>query len=171
MGNINMLRTACAGIALLAFTNSMISPALAAGCAKPADAIALRAAVMQQQLMVAAFQCQESDTYNRFVIAYRKELRSSDAALKSFFLQRDGKRGEDSYDRFKTKAANIWGLEQARHSAAFCADAHELYRDVLDNRNSLARFVEARADAFDIGDICIESRPGGAMLASSATRP
>ena len=96
-----MFKTACATIALIALAN----PALAAGCVTPKDAAALKTAVMQQALMVAAFQCREASAYNGFVTIYRKELQSSDAVLKAFFVQRGG--GESGYDRFKTKAANI----------------------------------------------------------------
>src|SRR3954471_22821785 len=118
-----MLKTASAAIALLALAN----PALAAGCANPVDASALKTAVMQQELMVAALQCHEASAYNRFVMAYRGELQSSDAALKAFFVRRGGEHGEAGYDTFKTKAANLSALEQARHAGAFCADAHALY--------------------------------------------
>ena len=50
-----MLKTASATIALLALAN----PALAASCASPSEAAALRTAVIQQELMVAALQCHE----------------------------------------------------------------------------------------------------------------
>jgi hypothetical protein len=162
-----MLKSTAAGIALLAFANpALISPAFAAGCASPADAAALKTAVIQQELMVAAFQCHEAGAYNRFVTTYRSELQSLDAALKSFFIRRDGRRGEASYDSFKTKAANLSGLEQARHGDAFCADAHALYREAFANRGSLMSLVESREA--NIGDICVESRP---VLARTDARP
>ena len=162
-----MLKSAAAGIALLALANpALISPALAAGCASPVDAAALKTAVIQQELMVAAFQCHEAGAYNRFVTTYRSELQSSDAALKSFFIRRDGRRGEASYDSFKTKAANLSGLEQARHGDAFCADAHALYRAAFANQGSLMSFVESREA--NIGNICVESRP---VLARTDAKP
>jgi hypothetical protein len=162
-----MLKSAAAGIALLALANpALISPALAAGCASPADAAALKTAVIQQELMVAAFQCHEAGAYNRFVTTYRGELQSSDAALKSFFIRRDGRRGEDGYDSFKTKAANLWGLEQARHADAFCAEAHALYGAAFANQGSLMSFVESREA--NIGNICVESRP---VLARTDAKP
>ena len=70
-----MLKTASATIALLALAN----PALAAACATPGEATALRTAVIQQELMVAALQCQEAPAYNRFVTTYRGELQTSEA--------------------------------------------------------------------------------------------
>jgi len=161
-----MLKSASAAIALLALNISATAPAFAAGCATPADADALKAAVIQQELMVAAFQCHETGAYNRFVTVYQRELQSSDAALKTFFIRRDGRRGEAGYDTFKTKAANLWGLEQARHSDAFCADAHALFEAVFANQGNLTSFVETRS--VNIGNICVEGRP---MLARTDARP
>jgi len=152
-----MFRTACATIALLALAN----PALAAaGCATASDAAALKTAAMQQELMVAAFQCREASAYNGFVTLYRNELQSSDADLKAFFVRRGGEAG---YDTFKTKAANLSALEQARHSDAFCADAHALFAAVLAHRGSLVSFVDSLTAGPNAGSICIESRPMLAM--------
>jgi hypothetical protein len=164
-----MLKTACASIALLALNVSLASPALAAGCASPVDAAALKTAVMQQELMVAALQCHETGAYNRFVMTYRPELQSSDATLKAFFVRRGGEHGEAGYDAFKTKAANLSALEQARDSRAFCADAHALYAAALSNQGSLMSFVDARST--DIGNICVESRPVPAALARAEIKP
>ncbi|HYJ35612.1 MAG TPA: hypothetical protein VEV64_05610 [Rhizomicrobium sp.] len=155
-----MLRTASAAIALLALAN----PALAAGCATPNEAAALRTAVIQQELMVAALQCHETAAYNRFVMTYRGELQASDATLKTFFVRRGGEHGEAGYDTFKTKAANLSALEQARNGGAFCADAHALFASAFANRASLMSFVDAHAASTDLGGICAESRP---VLASA----
>jgi hypothetical protein len=163
-----MFRTACATIAFMALAN----PALAAGgCATATDAFALKTAVMQQELMVAAFQCRETDAYNRFVTTFRGELQSSDAALKAFFIRRGGEHGEAGYDSFKTKAANLSALEQARHSAAFCADAHALYAAAFAHQGSLMSFVDSRTAATDIGNICVESRPVAPVLARADAGP
>lgn len=160
-----MLKTACATIALLALSN----PALAASCASPVDAAALKTAVMQQELMVAALQCHETGAYNRFVMTYRPELQSSDATLKAFFVRRGGEHGEAGYDAFKTKAANLSALEQARDARAFCADAHALFAAALSNQGSLMSFVDARST--DIGNICVESRPTPPVMARAEVRP
>lgn len=159
-----MLKTASAAIALLALAN----PALAAGCATQSEAAALRTAVIQQELMVAALQCHETNAYNRFVTSYRGELQASDATLKSFFVRRGGEHGEAGYDTFKTKAANLSALEQARNAGAFCADARALFASAFANRGTLLEFVEAHAGSTDIGGICTESRP---ILARSEVRP
>ena len=145
-----MLKTASATIALLALAN----PVLAANCATPNEAAALRTAVIQQELMVAALQCHEASAYNRFVMTYRGELQTSDATLKTFFVRRGGEHGEAGYDTFKTKAANLSALEQARHGDAFCADAHALFASAFANRGSLMSFVETHAASTDLGGIC-----------------
>jgi hypothetical protein len=158
-----MWKTACATFALLALAN----PALAAGCASPTDASALKTAVLQQELMVAALQCHETSAYNRFVMSYRGELQSSDASLKAFFVRRGGEHGETGYDTFKTKAANLSALEQARDSNSFCADAHALFTAALAHRGTLMSFVEAKSSDTGIGNICIESRP---VMAADAAK-
>ena len=86
-----MLKIASASIALLALANpALTNSAWAAGCATPSEAAALKTAVIQQELMVAALQCHETAAYNRFVMNYRGELQASDATLKSFFVRRGG---------------------------------------------------------------------------------
>lgn len=152
---MNLFQSLCAGIALVSLAN----PALAAPCASPSEAAALKTSVMLQQMMVAAFQCRESAAYNRFISTYRGELQSSDAALKAFFVRRGGERGEAGYDTFKTKAANLSGLEQARDARGFCADTRALFIAAAQHRGSLASFVEARSAGMDIGAICKDSRP------------
>jgi hypothetical protein len=159
------LKITGATIALLALSN----PALAAGCASPIDAAALKTAVMQQELMVAALQCHEAGAYNRFVMTYRPELQSSDATLKAFFVRRGGEHGEAGYDTFKTKAANLSALEEARNAGTFCADAHALFAAALSNQGSLMSFVDARST--DIGNICVESRPTPLALARAEVKP
>ncbi|OAI45265.1 hypothetical protein AYO42_03030 [Rhizomicrobium sp. SCGC AG-212-E05] len=161
---MKLLQTTCAGIALLALAN----PALAAACATPGEAAALKTAVMHQAMMVAALQCKEVNAYNRFIKTYRGELQSSDAALKGFFVRRGGERGEAGYDSFKTKAANISGLEQARDTKGFCADARALFAASALNAGSLASFVEARSAGMDIGAICKDSRP---VMVKASPRP
>jgi hypothetical protein len=163
-----MLKYACASIALLALSN----PALAAsGCANPTEAAALKTAVLQQELMVAALQCRESGAYNRFVNTYRPELQTSDASLKAFFVRRGGEHGEAGYDAFKTKAANLSALENARDARAFCADAHALFEAAMSHRGSLMSFVNTRAGAADVGNVCIDSRPGPVLAAAETKAP
>jgi hypothetical protein len=90
--------------------------------------------------------------------------------LKTFFVRRGGEHGEAGYDTFKTKAANLSALEQARNAGGFCADAHVLFQAALANRGTLMSFVDAHAGAADIGNICVESRPAP-VLAHAVEKP
>jgi hypothetical protein len=161
---MTLRRSACVAIPL-ALGAFLADPVLAAGCASQAEVAALKTAVMQQELMVAALQCHEAGAYNRFVSSWRGELQSSDATLKAFFVRRGGEHGEAGYDTFKTKAANLSGLEQARDAHAFCADAHALFAAAKRHHGTLASFVESRASG-PLGGICAESRPAPVMTAA-----
>ena len=165
-----MLKSVCASISLLALSVALTNRVLALDCATPADIAALKTAVMQQELMVAALQCREAGAYNRFVIDYRGELQASDATLKAFFARRGGKHGEAGYDTFKTKAANLSALAQARNTRSFCADAHALFVAASAHRGSLMSFVEAQTAATSIGTMCVE--PGSTqVLARGEAKP
>ena len=91
--------------------------------------------------MVAGFTCQASDAYNRFVLAYRPELQKSDADLKTYFLRREGARGEAAYDTFKTKLANLSSLSDIANTTGYCANTHAAFALALESRQSLASFV------------------------------
>lgn len=110
-------------------------------CTTPDEMAALRTAAIQQELMVAGFTCQASDAYNRFVLAYRPELQKSDADLKTYFLRREGARGEAAYDTFKTKLANLSSLSDIANTTGYCANTHAAFALALESRQSLASFV------------------------------
>src|SRR5690242_14438687 len=112
LANATMTAIACS----LLFNPAMGSES----CVSPSDATALKTAAVQQQLMVAAFMCHDSSAYNRFVRAYQTDLQQSDASLKTYFVHRMGRRGEAAYDTYKTKAANLSALSQAKNDRAFC---------------------------------------------------
>jgi hypothetical protein len=136
----------------------MMNPALAAGgCATEDQAMALKTAAVQQQLMVAAFMCHDADAYNRFVQTYQGDLQRSDAVLKGYFVHRAGGHGEADYDTWKTRAANLYALDQARNDRAFCAMAGELFAAALASQAPLAAFVAASASTPDFAQVCIQN--------------
>lgn len=111
-----------------------------AACLKARDAHALQTAAMQQRLMVAALTCRQTPLYNRFVIAYRRELRRSDADLKHYFRHHGGMTG---YHAYKTKLANAASLESLHGVKHYCADAKMVFHRALDTgKVSLTRLVE-----------------------------
>ncbi len=110
-------------------------------CTTPEELAALRTAAVQQELMVAGLTCQATDAYNRFVLAYRPELQKSDADLKTYFVRRDGARGEADYDTFKTKLANLSSLSDISNSSGYCANTRAAFATAMQDRQSLASFV------------------------------
>jgi hypothetical protein len=136
----------------------VLDPAMGAErCVSRSDAMALKTAAVQQQLMVAAFMCHDANAYNRFVRTYQTDLQGSDASLKSYFVHRMGRRGEAAYDTYKTKAANLSGLSQARNDEAFCGAADHLFAEAQEGRASLSSFVEDAPSPPGFHNICVSA--------------
>jgi len=134
----------------------LIGPAMGAeSCVSRSDAMALKTAAVQQQLMVAAFMCHDASAYNHFVRTYQADLQESDASLKSYFVHRLGRRGEASYDTYKTKVANLSALSQAKNDRAFCGAADRLFAQAQESRASLDSFVEDAPLPPGFRSICI----------------
>ena len=144
---------------------SLFSAGAEAGslCTTQGEMAALRTAAVQQELMVAGFTCQASDDYNRFVLAYRPELQRSDADLKTYFLRREGKRGEAAYDTFKTKLANLSSLSEVGDTAGYCASTHAAFAMALGRHQSL--------DSFVAGQPLLIALPDQRLCAERAARP
>jgi hypothetical protein len=141
-------------------------------CAKPDEAMALKAAALQQQLMVAALYCDDVGQYNRFVISYRRELQDSDAALLGYFQHSGARVGADNYNAYKTALANNFSLASLRGRQAFCYAADVAFGEAA-RVGSLATLVAvhpvAGAEAYPVcerGGDQADAVAGG----SSATR-
>src|SRR5882724_10777728 len=145
----------------------LFNPAMGSeSCVSRSDAMALKTAAVQQQLMVAAFMCHDTNAYNRFVLAYQIDLRESDGSLKNYFVRRLGSRGEAAYDTYKTKVANLSALSQARNDRAFCGEADRLFAEARKGRASLSSFVEDAPSPPGFRNSCINAP----MEASSRMR-
>lgn len=106
--------------AIVAILTMLTVPAVAAGrCETPDDATALHAAALQQEMMVAAFQCADVASYNNFVLAHRPALQQADNALMAYF-QRTASHPSDAYNLYKTELANASSLRFSINRA-FCA--------------------------------------------------
>src|SRR5580765_3608171 len=90
---------------------SNVWAAAASGCARPEDMSALKAAAIQQKLMVAALSCDAVKLYNDFVKSYQKELLASDKALQTFFRRLSGAGGTEQYHAYKTRLANASSMQ------------------------------------------------------------
>jgi len=149
---MRLLLAAMSGIAC----SVLFNPAMGSeSCVSRSDAMALKTAAVQQQLMVAAFMCHDTKAYNLFVHTYQTDLQKSDASLKSYFVHRLGRRGQAAYDTYKTKAANLAGLSQARNSEAFCGATDRLFAQALNSRMSLSSFVEDAPSPPGFRKVCV----------------
>ena len=123
----------------------MMGQALAAGvCARPDEALALKTAAMQQELMVAALYCNDVGLYNRFVVSYQRDLQNSDAALLAFFQHGHG--GASAYHAYKTALANDFSLSGLHGMGAYCGAANVAFDAALNPSTAptLAAFVSAQ---------------------------
>ena len=131
------IRTMAATTAAL----SMLATQAFAGCIGETDARALKTAAVQQELMVAAFTCGDTQGYNQFVTTYQRDLQDSDANLLAYF-QRTGSTAD--YHSYKTSLANDFSLISTRNGQ-FCQAANAAFDEALDpSHPALSQIVEER---------------------------
>jgi hypothetical protein len=120
-------------------------------CASPRDYTSLKLAALQQELMVAALTCHETQSYNRFVLGYRPQLQRSDKAMLAFFKKRDGARAGDAhYNAYKTKLANDAMLQENADSDGFCDAARSAFQAAFEHRGSLNNWVASQRVSLEI---------------------
>lgn len=160
----SVLKTGVAALALCMLTGNAWA---AASCARPQDVTALQVAALQQQLMVAAFSCNNAADYNRFVISHRRELQESDRALMGFFLRQDADKGTDNYNAYKTGLANDSSLRSAR-DPRFCRSAKAAFDDAFKHEGSVAELVSQRPSLARTGYAsCAPSAQEGVLMADA----
>jgi hypothetical protein len=167
---MRMRRTKIAILALAPF--SIFANAWAEDfCARAPDLTALQVAAVQQELMVAAFTCNDTGLYNTFVITYRKDLQASDAALQAFFMRKDRASGFAAYHTYKTKLANISSLRSARDGRTYCSLARIAFHAALnEGKKTLAQFVMTQPASFDPNyNSCGDEVAGGGMATPKRT--
>jgi len=130
----------CVGMVLMLTSSGgqALAAASPSRCVGSDDVYALRAAAVQQRLMVAAFSCHAVDAYNKFVLAYRKDLQASDLALQQFFRRLNGQTGTADYHSFKTRLANAASMQSIKDEG-YCVNAEATFADALDARNKSLR--------------------------------
>ncbi len=122
----------------------------AAGCARPADLTAIKAAAVQQKLMVAALSCDAIQLYNSFVTSYQKELQASDRSLQNFFRRLNGRTGTEDYHAFKTRLANGSSMQSIGNITDYCSSAKQVFAQALDGpKATLAVFVSGQTTSAD----------------------
>ncbi|HLY06239.1 MAG TPA: hypothetical protein VKR31_10860 [Rhizomicrobium sp.] len=121
-----------AGLACMAAFLVGASAIAAPRCAKPEEVSAIQAAMIQQELMVAALTCSEVEHFNAFQTNYGPELRASDARLLRMFRRLYGaRRGEAEYHAFKTRLANHSSMRSIRDNTSYCRDARAVFDAAL----------------------------------------
>ena len=124
--------------------------ATSTGCARPPDMTAVKAAAVQQRLMVAALSCDAIMLYNKFVTSYQKELQVSDRTLENFFRRLNSKTGTEDFHAFKTRLANSYSIQSIGNIANYCESAKETFAAALDTaKTSLAKFVSLQTTSVD----------------------
>ena len=124
-------------VAALSLTGMSVAEArLSAACATQSEVSAIQVSAVVQELTDAALSCgpQALANMQQFQIVFQKELRRSDATLKSMFKRLNGARGGDAaYDSYKTRAINH--AEQRRikpgEQENFCRTARVVFEAAL----------------------------------------
>ena len=143
------LKTGAAALMLVCMAGN-VSAATATGCARPEDLSAVKAAAVQQRLMVAALSCDAIQLYNKFVTSYQKELQASDRTLENFFRRLNGRTGTEDYHAFKTRLANASSMQSIGDITGYCSSAKEVFAVALDGaKTSLTNFVSLQKTSAD----------------------
>jgi len=144
----NIVKTSAAALMLSCMAGNAL--AAAAACANAEDLSALRAAAVQQRLMVAAFSCQAIEPYNKFVLTYQKDLQASDRALQNYFRRTNAKSGEADYHSFKTRLANNSSMQSIKDTQNYCADAQATFEAAFSpGKKSLSAFMTGQTTPVD----------------------
>jgi len=141
------LKTSALALMLSLLTGNALA---APNCTAPQDMAALRTAALQQQLMVAAFACNDMKKYNRFVTSYKGELQKSDRVLLNFFVRQSAGSGTDNYDIYKTKLANDASLLSMRNPQ-FCRSADAAFGVAFSRKMPLTELVSERLSPLKTG--------------------
>jgi hypothetical protein len=125
-----------AGICAAAMVIVSAHTAQAASCASQSEVTAVQVSAVQQELTDAALACGQTAVanFNRFQVAFGKELRRSDAVLLAMFKRLyGGVKGNAAYDSYKTRA--IAHAEQRRTKPGahenFCKTANIVFAAAL----------------------------------------
>jgi hypothetical protein len=124
-------------------TVALTTQAFASGvCSRAEETAGVKAEILQQQLMVAAYSCHLEGSYNAFVVNYRPSLIAADGAAQSLF-QRASARGADEYQTFKTRMANDFSMDY-QNQDGFCDNAQDMFQTAAEHRGeSLSSLMAA----------------------------
>ncbi len=134
-------------------------------CASPSEQAALRARVVQSQLMVAALSCGARPRYNAFVRKFERELVMQGKSLRSFFQRTYGDSATKRLNSFVTSQANKASERSLDVGGAFCSETAGLFDELQGLRPvQFTEFVARQRFAASHG---IESCPTQSALPKS----
>jgi hypothetical protein len=142
-------------------TVAMTTQAFAAGvCSRAEETAGVKAEILQQQLMVAAYSCHLEGSYNAFVINYRPDLVAADGAAQSLFQRVNATKGADDYQTFKTQMANDFSMDY-QNQDNFCDNAQDMFQTAAEHRGgSLSALMAALSfDGATPFDQCTRDTP------------
>lgn len=130
---IRTLFTAAGCAAIVSFA-APVNDARALEISDPVERMAVRARVVQSEMMVAALSCGLRSQYNAVVVEFKSELVAHGHVLRSMFARTHGAGGQLALDRFVTKLANDASIRSNRSRSAYCKGAERTFADVLSRR-------------------------------------
>jgi hypothetical protein len=159
-----MWKTGATALALV----GMVGQAAASGtCPRTDEAMALKTAALQQELMVAALYCNDVQPYNRFVVSYQRELQASDAMLMSFFQHGHG--GASAYHAYKTGLANDFSLSGLHGMQAYCSAANAAFdASSGGSQRTLADFIATQRVSGTEAYTCSDSANSESVVGGSS---
>lgn len=128
---------AAAGCAAVVTFVAPLNVAHAFEISDPVERLAVRARVVQSEMMVAALSCGLRSQYNAVVAEFQTELVSHGRVLRSMFTRTHGAGGQKALDRFITQLANDASIRSNRARSAYCDSAKRTFKDVLSRRVQL----------------------------------
>lgn len=148
-GTVAVALVACAGTA---FSQQ--------ACLTHDEAVAVKARVLQTELMVATLSCvravDQSARYNAFVERHSAEIQKFNRVIQQHFARIGGGNPQRRYDTFTTALAND-ASNRSMASPTFCTDTIQLFESVTQiQRGKLGDAVEERAKHSPqrFGDVC-----------------
>ena len=125
------LRPVLAASVFAVFAFAASAAAGQSACPDQQELTAIKARVLQTDLMVAALSCGEQRRYNAFARKYYDELIDNSRVLRRYFLREHPKNGDRYLDRFVTRLANAASKRSIAHGPAYCADIGRQFNYVL----------------------------------------
>gem|GEM_PF-2518335 len=129
-------------------------------CLTREEAVAVKARVLQTELMVATLSCvraiDQSGRYNAFMDRHGPELQRHNRIIQQHFARVGGGNPQRRYDTFTTALAND-ASNRSMASHGFCDETVKQFSDVADiARGKLGEHVEAKAKngAIRVGQSC-----------------